>query len=225
MNPAAGKEARDAELVGRLRALTSALVSDILDSMGYRSQVMDHRIGPLEPNTVVAGHAFPMRTSVVYTKQDCHYDELFESYEHMAPGDVIVLATNGDETAGIWGELLSIGAMTRGVTGIVIDGLTRDPDEMAAQAFPCFARGYSPVDSDGRLDVAAFLTPVRCGEVMVEPGDLILGDRMGVVSIPSGVAEKVVAQGEEKRQGEGQVRADLAAGASVQDVFARYGIL
>jgi regulator of RNase E activity RraA len=219
-------EGRDAgALVDRLRALTTALVSDILDSVGFRDQVMHHGIAPLQPQATIAGRAFPMRTAVVYTKQQAHYDALFESYEHMSPGDVIVLATNADETSGIWGELLSIGAMTRGVTGIVIDGLTRDPDEMAAREFTCFARGSSPADSDGRLDVVAYAVPVRCGGVLVEPGDLILGDTMGVVCIPAKVADEVIARAEEKRSGEGEVRSELASGVSVRDVYDRYGIL
>lgn len=225
MSLAGDSEGQDSMLVSRLRALTTALVSDILDSLDYRGQVMDYRIAPIEQGAKVAGRAFPMRTSVVYTKQDAHYDALFDSYGHMAADDVIVVATDGDETAGIWGELLSIGAMAQGVTGIVIDGLTRDPDEIGQQDFPCFARGASPTDSDGRLDVTAFDTPVRCGGVMVSPGDLVLGDRMGVVAIPSAVATEVIVKAEEKLRGEGQVRSDLESGVSVREVFDRYGIL
>lgn len=225
MSPGTDGAEHDAVLVERLHGLTTALVADILDAMGHRAQVMYHQVAALERGATVAGHAFPMRAAVVYTKQDAHYDALFDSYDHMRPGHVIVIATNGDDNAGIWGELLSIGAMARGVTGAVIDGLTRDPEEIAALGFPCFARGASPMDSDGRLDIVAFDVAVRCGGVLVEPRDLVLGDRMGVVSIPAAIAEEVIARGEEKRQGEGQVRADLEAGVTVRDVFARYGIL
>ena len=168
-----------------LEDLTTALVSDILDGMGYRQQVMDHRILPLRQEMKVAGRAFTIMASTAYEMHPDHYDKLFESYNHMKPNDVIVIAAGGFCGAGIWGELLSLGAVARGAKGAVIDGLTRDPREIARDRFPCFALGSSPVDSGGRLEIMAFGTLIACGGVQVKPGDYILGDEMGVVIIPN----------------------------------------
>lgn len=213
------------DILATMDGLSTALISDILDGMGYRQQAMDHTILPLRKDMRVAGRAFTMIASTVYEKRTNHYERLFESYNHMQQSDVIVITTGGSFGAGIWGELLSLGAVARGVKGIVIDGLTRDPVEIASDGFPCFAQGVSPVDSEGRLDITDFGTVISCGGVPVKQGDYIVGDEMGVIVIPQSIGMEIVDQARAKGVGERQVRSDLQAGVSVQDVFNRYGIL
>ena len=212
-------------VVEMMDGLSTALISDILDGKGYRGQAMDHGIMPIRGDMKVAGQAFTMIASPVYEKAASHYEKLFDSYNHMKPNDVIVIATGGAFSSGIWGELLSIGAVARGATGIVTDGLTRDPFEIARDGFPCFAQGMSPVDSDGRLDITEFGTLISCGGVTVTQGDYIVGDEMGVVVIPRSIGREIADEALAKGAGERQVRSDLEAGVSVQDVFDRYGIL
>jgi regulator of RNase E activity RraA len=213
------------DIVGALDGLSTALISDILDGMGYRQQAMDHRIVPLRNDMRVAGRAFTMIASSVYEKRPDHYEKLFESYNHMQPNDVIVITAGGCVTSGIWGELLSLGAVARGAKGVVMDGLTRDPFEIAKDRFPCFARGVSPVDSDGRLDITDFGTVISCGGVLIRRGDYVVGDEMGVMVIPQGLGREVAELAGVKGRGERQVRSDLLAGVSVREVFGRYGIL
>jgi regulator of RNase E activity RraA len=212
-------------IVAALEGLTTALISDILDGMGHRQQAMDYRILPVRYDMKLAGRAFTMIASAVNEKRPDHYDKLFESYNHMMPHDVIVITTGGSCCAGIWGELLSLGAAARGARGVVIDGLTRDPREIASDRFACFARGASPVDSDGRLDITDFGTSILCGGVPIRPGDYVVGDEMGVIVIPHSLGADVVDLARAKGTGERQVRSDLLAGVSVRDVFNRYGIL
>jgi regulator of RNase E activity RraA len=92
-------------------------------------------------------------------------------------------------------------------------------------SFPVFARGASPLDSAGRQAVHAFGEAVVCGGVEVRPGDLVLGDVMGVVVIPAALAHDVVRLAEAKHTGENLVRAELERGDDPADVFARHGIL
>jgi regulator of RNase E activity RraA len=217
--------APDEDVIEALDGLSTALISDILDGMSHRQQAMDHRIVPLRNDMQVAGRAFTMIASTVYEKRPDHYEKLFDSYNHMRPNDVIVITTGGSLGSGIWGELLSLGAVARGAKGVVIDGLTRDPVEIARDRFPCFARGVSPIDSDGRLDVTDFGTVISCGGVLVRRGDYVVGDEMGVVVIPQSLGREVADLAGAKGRGERQVRADLLAGVSVRDVFNRYGIL
>lgn len=213
------------DIVAALNGISTALVSDILDGMGYRSQALDHHIMPLRTDMAVAGRAFTMIASTVYEKKPGHYEKLFESYNHMQENDVIVIATGGSFESGIWGELLSLGAVARGVKGVIVDGLTRDPSEIAKDRFPCFARGVSPVDSDGRLDITDFGTKLSCGGVLIKPGDYVVGDEMGVIVIPQSIGGQVADLARAKGTGERQVRSDLLSGVSVRDVFGRYGIL
>ena len=186
---------------------------------------MEHSIKPLRSDMRVSGRAFTMIASAVYDRRPNHYDKLFESYGHMTSGDVVLIATGGAQNAAIWGELLNLGAVARGANGVVTDGLTRDPVELVSDNAPCFARGSSPIDSDGRLDITDFGTPVICGGVSVQAGDYVVGDEMGVIVIPQGIALDVALKARAKGTGERQVRSDLLSGVSVRDVFNRYGIL
>ena len=212
-------------LFERLATLHTALVSDALDALGHRSGAMDHRVRPLGGSEQVVGRAFTLESVPIDEPEPIPYEQLLAAYRHLSSGDVLVLATNGEERSGIWGELLSTAARARGATGAVSDGLTRDIDRIARMRFPVFARGVSPVDSAGRQAVKAFGEPVSCGGVDVRPGDVVFGDVMGVVVIPAGLAEETVRSAEEKRRGEDTVQAELEQGQDIGDVFARHGIL
>src|SRR5439155_704998 len=80
-------------------------------------------------------------------------------------------------------------------------------------------------DSLGRIDVDAFDVPITCGGVDVEPGDLVLGDHDGVVTIPAELGEEIVARAEEKLRGENLVRGKLAEGMPVSEAFRTYGVI
>jgi 4-hydroxy-4-methyl-2-oxoglutarate aldolase len=212
-------------IFGRLRKIHTALVADILDQLGYRDQVMGYQIRPAFPEAIVIGTAFPIVTRPADVAGEGDYEALFDAYEHMGPGDVIVIGTAGNCRSGLWGELLSCGAIARGVTGIVIDGLTRDVLQMNAIPFPSFVREYSPTDSHGRIQFRRARVPVECGGVVVRPGDVVFGDYMGVVVSPRDVVFEVVELAESKDRGETTVRQEILAGASVREVFTKYGIL
>ena len=105
------------------------------------------------------------------------------------------------------------------------DAYTRDTLALIDMRFPTFAAGIHCADSLGRIDVDAYDVPIVCGGVAVEPGDLVLGDHDGVVIVPSGIGERVVAAAEEKVSGENLVRAKLAEGMPVSEAFRTYGVI
>lgn len=212
-------------LFTRLTRVHSALVCDVLDSLGHRTGAMDFRIRPVAGPAQLVGRAFTFASFPVDEPETVPYERLLAGYAQMSPGDVVVLGTNGELASGIWGELLSTAARARGATGAVTDGLTRDPGAIGEMAFPVFARGASPVDSAGRQAVQSFGEPVWCGGVEVHPGDVVFGDAMGVVIIPAALAEDVVRLAEEKSGGENVVRLELERGDDPAEVFARHGIL
>ena len=88
-----------------------------------------------------------------------------------------------------------------------------------------FAAGFKPVDSKGRGAVVDYNVPVECAGVLVEPGDLIVGDFDGVVAIPAHIADEVVRIATEKASRENDTRAELMAGSYLRDVFNKYGVL
>ena len=107
-------------------------------------------------------------------------------------GSVLVyVLEDGLEIAGM-GNLMATTAQVRGLEGTVIDGAVRDVREIRKIGHPVFSRRISPATSVGRLVSVSKQTPVRCAEVMVHPGDYIVGDTDGVVVVPAEAAEEVI---------------------------------
>lgn len=212
-------------LYARLEQLHTALVSDVLDALGHRTGAMDFRVRALGRTRQIVGRAFTLASVPVEEPEPVPYEKLLAAYRHMSPGDVVVLATNGELRCGVWGELLSTAARARGAIGAVTDGLTRDLEQIDLMGFAVFAQGTSPTDSAGRQVVQSFGEPVACGGVDVHPGDVVFGDAAGVVVIPAALADEAVRLAEEKHRGENVVRAELERGDDPAEVFARYGIL
>jgi len=103
--------------------------------------------------------------------------------------------------------------------------MVRDIRAIRAMSFPVFHGGIAPLDSKGRGKVAEIDTPIRCGGVAVVPGDLVVGDADGVVVVPQAVEDEALARAFTKVTGENTTRDELAAGAKLADVFARYRVL
>jgi len=121
--------------------------------------------------------------------------------------------------------LLSTAAQARGARGVVCDGLIRDVKKIEQLGLPVFARGIKAVNSKGRGLVIGYNVPVDCGGVLVSPGDLVFADYDGVVAIPANRANEIVQMATEKAMRENRSRKDLLAGASLKDVYDKYGVL
>lgn len=107
-------------------------------------------------------------------------------------GSVLVyVLEDGLEIAGM-GNLMATTAHVRGLAGTVIDGAVRDVAEIREIGHTVFARRISPATSVGRMVSVAKQTPVRCADVLVTPGDFIVGDTDGVVVVPQQAASRVV---------------------------------
>jgi 4-hydroxy-4-methyl-2-oxoglutarate aldolase len=212
-------------LVARLQTLHTALLCDVLDQQGHQPVFLGPAVRPLSRDMRVAGRALTLLAVGTTERMHPPYRELLGAYRQVRPGDVFVVATQGVGDSGLWGELLSVAALARGATGAVIDGLCRDVAEIESLGFPVFARGASPLDSAGRQEVVEVGKPVTVAGGVVHPGDYVLGDRMGVVALPAELAEEAITQAEEKNRGESTVRAELARGDDIGEVFDRHGIL
>jgi len=114
-----------------------------------------------------------------------------KSLEIAQAGDVIVIDAEGDKNHAILGEIMVREAMQRSLVGILVDGSIRDSGEIRKLVFPIFARGASPrgpyKDGPGEINI-----PISCGGVIVNLGDIIVGDDDGVVIIPLEEAEDVL---------------------------------
>jgi 4-hydroxy-4-methyl-2-oxoglutarate aldolase len=216
-----GERAR--EWTDRLSTLTTPVLADVLDRLGYREQAMRADIRPLFPGARAAGVARTVRTIPAPEVAPAGpYKLEMAAVDDIRPGDLMVVS---ECDASFRGELLSTAARYRGCRGVVIDGYTRDTRAIIAMGFPVFCRGIHPADSLGRIDVAEHDIPTRCGGVLVHAGDLILADEDGIVAVPRAVAEQALTLAEEKVRGEDLVRRALAEGMPVTEAFRKYGIL
>jgi len=205
--------------------LSSSVVADVLDQIGYRAQVMRPGIRALYPGAKAVGRAATMLAVEVCEIPREPYALLMELLDGLRPGEVVVAAIQGDPRAAIWGELLSTHTRARGGRGAVLDGLSRDSATIAEMRFPVFATGVSPADSKGRLEVVAIRTSIPVGGVAVADGDLVVADDDGCVVVPAAVEERVVGAALEKASAENAIRDLLRQGSSLRQVFREHGIL
>jgi 4-hydroxy-4-methyl-2-oxoglutarate aldolase len=223
--PLSRHDDRDLSLVARLDRLYVAVVSDCLDRVGFRGNVMEPHVRPLWPGARMAGYAATVSIVPVDAPPadpaDNYKNEL-AAVDALQPGDVMVVSTCH---LSYWGELLSTTAVRRGAHGIVADAYTRDTQAIIDLPFPTFVAGIQAQDSLGRVDVDRFGDPITCAGVAVRTGDLVLADHDGVVVIPIEVAAEVLDAAERKVAMEDEMRADLAAGMSVSAAFQAYGVL
>jgi 4-hydroxy-4-methyl-2-oxoglutarate aldolase len=211
--------------VARLGRLTVAAVGDVLDRLGLRAQVLDHRIRPVLPCDPFAGRAFTIAAVADDTILEHPYEHELAAVDAIPAGAVVLIATGGCCEAAVWGGLLTTRAVARGAVAAVSDGAVRDLAELRGIALPTFAAAISARDSCGRLLVTGFGEPVVCGGVHVASGDLVLGDEDGVVVVPADAADAVLAAAEEKLGLERHARASLEGGESASAMYERHGIL
>lgn len=107
-------------------------------------------------------------------------------------GSVVVVDAQGLCARAVWGSVLTVAAMERGVVGAVVDGAVRDIDEIAAMGFTLFARGTCPAGPHKGFR-GAHGVPIQCGGVVVQPGDVVVGDADGVTVVPAAQAGAVPA--------------------------------
>ncbi|HXF16620.1 MAG TPA: RraA family protein [Burkholderiales bacterium] len=131
------------------------------------------------------------------------------------PGDVIVIATTGDDTAATIGDLWAFWAKRLGVAAIVCDGLVRDVAGLLKADIPVFARGIKP-NSAFKNGPGEVNTTVTCGGVAISAGDIIVGDRDGIVAVPLAQAAQVVERLELVKQKEAEAEAKVKSGVKLK---------
>jgi 4-hydroxy-4-methyl-2-oxoglutarate aldolase len=202
-------------------------VCDILDDLGFRDRAMHHRLRPLDPEcSIVVGRARTFRwMETDYVVEQDPYGLEIDAMDLLRPGDVAVHSSDAGLTNAPWGELMSTLAKRNGATGCICDGLIRDCRQIIAMRFPVFHVGIRPVDSKGRGRVMAYDVPIRCGDVLVRPGQLVFADFDGVVVIPLEVEDQALNLAAEKLSKENATRRELLLGRSLRDVFDEFGVL
>ncbi len=213
------------DLVARYEMLSTPVVYDILDQMGFPDQALAAAVRPLDPGMTVAGPAFTVSGDRYRPGDDGAAG--FRMFREIVAGSVLVMAQNGHMVSGPWGENASLSARQKGAKGLVTDGGVRDADGIAALGFPVFAAHLTPVFMNGRFTVREHQVPVALAgqtseRVPVRPGDLVVADRDGVVVVPAELAAEVLGAAEELERIEEKLRAGLRAGEDREAVYKRH---
>lgn len=208
-----------------LEKLYSAVVADVLDGMGYRERCLSADVQALTPANRVCGRVFTAKAEVVDEIPAEPYKLEMLAIDSMQAGDVLVIDADGNRDSAFWGELLSTACLAKGVRGVVMNTCCRDLWALSQMDFPVFGTGRTPADSKGRIDVVEIKETIVMNEVVINTGDLVLGDHDGVVVIPQEAAEEALRLALQKVSGENTVRDELRAGVPVSEVFRKHGIL
>jgi 4-hydroxy-4-methyl-2-oxoglutarate aldolase len=115
---------------------------------------------------------------------------LHRAYAYAKAGDVLIANCSGFYEAGYWGDLMSLGAKTKGINGLVIDGCVRDADDIEAMGFPVFSRGLC-IHGTSNYGDGTLNEPIMIGNILINSGDIVVGDRDGVVIIPQEKLKKL----------------------------------
>ncbi len=212
----------------QMQALSSSILSDIMDSLGLKRRAMKPFVRPIDDGKLMVGRARTGLYMPTYSLRDGEnpYEVEIALVDDLKAQEVIVLACNGPtDRLAPWGELLSTAAQARHAAGCVTDGMVRDVRQIREMGFPVFHGGIGPLDTKGRGRMVERDVPVQCAGVSIAPGDIVFGDIDGVVVVPRSHEGAVMDKALAKVQGENQTRDALRQGESLAVVFKRFGIL
>ena len=169
------------ELVARFRGLASSNLADAMGRFNFMDPGIQQRTSLSFAGPAVTVNCRPADNLMVH-----------KALQVARPGDIVVVATSGNTTSAVFGELMCHTAVAQRLGGIVVDGAIRDVEAIARLGLAAFSRTVSPggCDKDGWGEVNI---PISCGGTVVMPGDIVVGDGDGVAVVPRGEAEAVLA--------------------------------
>jgi 4-hydroxy-4-methyl-2-oxoglutarate aldolase len=176
-------------LIARLSRLDSCAVSDALDKLGLKGSVTG--IERWSTDRRIAGQVLTVKLEAAegrsHTRHLCT-----AAIEAANRGDIIVVEQRSGLDAASWGGNLSIGALVKGVAGVIVEGPVRDIDDCRRLEFPVFARSHTARTARGRIVETATNRPIIVGDITVIPGDYVIADGSAVVFISQASVEHVV---------------------------------
>ena len=183
---------RDSELFEiAKKELFTALVGDVMDKMGYLHQFLSPKVKPVRKDMVVIGRAMPVIEADVFNESSAKTNNslmkkpfglMFEALDSLKTNEVYICSGASPRYA-LWGGLMSTRAIQLGAAGAVVEGYSRDTDEIEKLNFPTFSLGTYAQDQGPRGKVIDYNVPIEFNGIRVVPGDIVYGDRDGVLII------------------------------------------
>lgn len=211
--------------IAHLRSVSTATLTTILYKRGFRNQCM-RGVRPIAggPERLV-GPAYTLRT--IPAREDTATPEILSdrnypqraAIEACPKGHVLVIDSRRDARAASAGDILMARLQARGVAGCVTDGGFRDCAEIADLGFPAYQSEPSPPISLLHHQAVDFQQPIGCGGVAVYPGDMVVGDRDGVVVLPAALVTEIAAEAASMTAYEDFVLEQVKGGASIFGLY------
>lgn len=196
------------DLITQLGKFSAATLHEALGKIGN----LPSGIKPISKTMKVCGPAYTVKTM----PRDNML--LHRAYAYAQPGDVIIADCSGYYEAGYWGDLMSLGAKTKGINGLVINACVRDADDIEAMGFNVFSRGLCIVGTSNHGD-GTLNQPIIIGDVLINPGDIIVGDRDGVVVIPQNRILEAIEKATARELKEENTRRQLREGKTSLQIY------
>lgn len=198
----------DPALVKKLAEFGSATIHEAAGQIG----TLPGNIKPISQDMKLSGVVYPL---YCLTRSNINLHEAIYKAE---PGDVLVASVEGLGEAGFWGDILTTAAQERGLNGLVIDGCVRDADDIDELDFPVFSSGLNILGT-GKKRGGSVGETIIIGDIEINAGDVIVGDRDGLVVIPAERIEEVINASQAREDKEADVRARLKAGETSLEIY------
>ena len=222
---------QDSELFLSIKkSLFTAVIGDVLDKMGYRSQFLPQAIKPLVPGAKLVGRAMTVLEADYAEGQGCGplsdkpFGLMFEALDDLKPGEIYIASGASFEYA-LWGGLMSTRAKYLKAEGAIVNGYIRDCDEIRQLDFPAFSRGSFAQDQAVRGKVIDYRVPINIEGVTLNSGDLVVADDEGVIIVPSQVEKQAINAALEKAKTESKVSIAIKNGMSTCEAFETFGVM
>jgi regulator of RNase E activity RraA len=207
-NPSASQA--DPKLIEGFKTAATAVISDNLHRMPGALGIR-----PFHRGGTMVGTALTVRT------RSGDNLAIHQALNLVRPGDVVVVDAGGDTSRAVIGEIINSIAEMRGAVGIVLDGALRDASAIAKSDFPCFARAVSHLgpykNGPGEVNV-----PVSIGGLIIDPGDIVVGDDDGIVAFPQSIAVELLKAVRAQDAKEMKILQSIRGGA-YEDVYGKPG--
>lgn len=224
----------DKALITLIKAeLYTAVIGDIMDKMGYIHQFLSPRIRPLRDDMLVVGRAMTVLEADVCENTvpggnnpllQRPFGLMLEALDDLKEDEVYICSGSSPRYA-LWGELMSARAIQCKAAGAVVNGYSRDTKGILALNFPCFSYGPYAQDQAPRGKVIDYRVPLELDGVLVNDGDMLVGDIDGVCVVPRRLEEEVFTRALEKARGERVVLQKIEQGMRARDAFDKFGIM
>ena len=210
------------DLKESLLGLPTAALSAQLRKMGLNNVSIDG-VSAMHPEKKLVGIAKTLRflpnREDLFAKHGGGYNAQKRAFDSLQPDDVVVIEARGEAGSGTLGDILAIRANSLGAAGIVTDGGVRDYDAVAEVGIPVYTRGAHPAVLGRKHFPWEVGGSVACGGTTVEPGDIIVGDRDGVLVIPQDLVKQVVEGAQAAEDSDAWVAQRVAEGNPVDGLF------